>query len=66
MSATEIISAIKKLPLARQRKVFRFVEKLRTAENLADNAAADAALAEQGANISWSKARKKLGWPRVE
>ena len=29
MSATEIISAIKKLPPAERKKVFRFVEKLR-------------------------------------
>jgi putative addiction module component (TIGR02574 family) len=29
MSATEIISEIKKLPLTEQKKVFRFVEKLR-------------------------------------
>jgi hypothetical protein len=32
MSATEIISAIKKLPLAQQKKVFRFVGKLRDAQ----------------------------------
>jgi len=32
MSATEIISKIKKLPLAQQKRVFRFVEKLRAAE----------------------------------
>ena len=32
MSATEIISAIKKLPPAEQKKVFRFVEKMRDAQ----------------------------------
>ena len=63
MSATEIISEIKKLPQTQQKKVFRFVgEKLRHAEDLADNAAAARALAEPGANIPWSEARKKLGW----
>ena len=33
MSATEIISEIKKLPQTQQKKVFRFVEKLRDAQN---------------------------------
>ena len=63
MSAVEIISEIKKLPQAQQRRVFRFVdENLRCAENLADNAATERALAEPGKNIPWSEARKKLGW----
>jgi len=62
MSASEIILEIKKLPQRQQKKVFHFVGKLRTAEDLVDNAAADCALAEQGANIPWSKARKKLSW----
>ena len=63
MSAIEVISEIKKLPEAQQRKVFRFVdEKLRRAEDLVDNAAAERALAEPGKNIPWSEARKKLGW----
>jgi hypothetical protein len=63
MSAIEVISEIKKLPQAQQRKVFRFVdENLRLAEDLVDNAAAQRALAEPGKNIPWSKARKKLGW----
>jgi hypothetical protein len=63
MSATEIISEIKKLPQTQQKKVFKFVnEKLRQAEDLADNAAAERALAEPGANIPWSEVRKKLGW----
>ncbi len=63
MSATEIISEIKKLPPAQQRKVFCFVdENLRRAEDLADNAAAARALAEPGKNIPWSAARKRLGW----
>jgi hypothetical protein len=63
MSAIEVISEIKKLPQAQQRKVFRFVdENLRRAEDLVDNAAAERALAEPGRNIPWSQARKKLGW----
>jgi len=63
MSAIEVISEIKKLPEAQQRKVFRFVdENLRRAEDLVDNAAAERALAEPGRNIPWSQARKKLGW----
>ena len=63
MSATEIISEIKKLPSPQRRKVFRFVdEELHDLEDRADHAAADRALAEPGANIPWSAARKKLGW----
>ena len=63
MSATEIISEIKKLPQPQQKKVFQFVdEKLRRAEDRIDNAAAERALAEPGENIPWSEARKKLGW----
>ena len=63
MSATEIISEIKKLPSPQRKKVLRFVDKeLRQAEDLADNAAAERALAEPGANIPWSEARKKMGW----
>ncbi len=63
MSATEIISEIKRLPPPQRKKVLRFVdEELRQAENLADNAAAARALAEPGENIPWHEARKKLGW----
>jgi hypothetical protein len=63
MSATEIISEIKKLPQPQQKKVFQFMdEKLRHAEDIVDNAAAKRALAEPGENIPWSEARKKLGW----
>jgi len=63
MSATEIISEIKKLPQKQQKKVFRFVdENLRRAEDLADNTAAARALAEPGENIPWREARNKLGW----
>ena len=63
MSATEIISEIKKLPQPQRKKVFQFVdEQLRRVEDLVDNAAAARALAEPGANIPWSEARKKLGW----
>jgi hypothetical protein len=63
MSATEIISEIKKLPETQQKKVLRFVdENLRRVEDFADNAAAERALAEPGENIPWSEARKKLGW----
>lgn len=63
MSAVEIISEIKKLPQAQQQKIFRFVdENLRHAEDLADNAAANRALAAAGDDIPWSEMRKKLGW----
>jgi hypothetical protein len=63
MSATEIISEIKKLPQTQQKKVLRFVdENLRRSEDLVDNAAAERALAESGENIPWREARKKLGW----
>ena len=62
MSASQIISEIKKLSPARQKKVFFFVEKLRRAEDLVDNAAAARALAGPGANVPWTEARKKLGW----
>ncbi len=63
MSAVEIISEIKQLPKTQREKVFRFVDaELRRAEDLIDNAAAARALAEPGENISWSAARKKLGW----
>ncbi len=63
MSATEIISEIKRLTPPQRKKVLRFVdEELRAAEDLADHTAADRALAEPGANIPWSEARKKLGW----
>ena len=63
MSATEIISEIKKLPRTQQRKIYRFVdEELREAEDRQDNAAAERALTEPGKNISWPQARKRLGW----
>jgi hypothetical protein len=63
MSATKIISQIKKLPASQREKVFRLVDQeLRRAEDLADNAAAERALAEPGENIPWSEARKNLGW----
>ena len=63
MSATQIISEIKRLPLPQRKKVLRFVdEELRHAENEADNVAAARALAEPGENIPWHEARKKLGW----
>ena len=63
MSAAQIISEIKRLPLPQRKKVLRFVdEELRQAEDAADHAAAARALAEPGANIPWSEARKKLGW----
>jgi len=63
MSAVEIISEIKKLPQAQQKKVFHFVdENLRRTEDLAGNAAAERALAAPGKNIPWTEARKKLGW----
>ena len=63
MSAVEIISEIKKLPRAQRRKVYLFVdEQQRKEEDRRDNAAADRALAEPGANIPWSEARKRMGW----
>jgi hypothetical protein len=63
VSAAEIISEIKRLPKTQKEKVFRFVgEEMRQAEDLIDNDAAERALAEPGANIPWSEARKKLGW----
>jgi hypothetical protein len=63
LSATEIISEIKKLPQLQRKKVFRFVdEKLCHAEDRVDNAAAKRALTEPSASILWSEARKKLGW----
>ena len=63
MSATEIILEIKKLPDVQRKKVFRFVDaELRHAEDIADNAAADRALAEPGENIPWTEAQKRLGW----
>ncbi len=63
MSATEIISEIKKLPRTQQRKIYQFVdEELRQIEDRRDNAAAERALAEPGENIQWPKARKRLGW----
>jgi hypothetical protein len=63
MSATEIISEIKKLPAPQREKVFRLVDQeMRRAEDLADNATAERALAEPGENIPWSEARKNLGW----
>ena len=63
MSATEIISEIKKLPARQREKVFRFVdEELRRAEDLVDNAVAEKSLNEPGQNIPWVIARKNLGW----
>ncbi len=63
MSATEIISEIKRLPQTQQQKVYKFVdEKLREAEDRHDNAAARRALAEPGENIPWNEASKRLGW----
>ena len=63
MSATEIISEIKKLPARQREKVFRFVdEELRRAEDLVDNAVAEKSLNEPGQNIPWEIARKNLGW----
>jgi len=63
MSAVEVISEIKKLPQVQQRKVYQFVdEQLRRAEDRSDNEAADGALKEQGENIPWTEARKRLGW----
>lgn len=63
MSATEVISEIKKLPQTQRRKVFQFVDEvLRREEDRRDNAAAERALAEPGENIPWSEAKKRLGW----
>ncbi len=63
MSATEIISEIKKLPKAQRRKVFDFLdEELRGEEDRRDNEAAARALKEKGENIPWSEARRRLGW----
>jgi len=63
VSATEIISEIKKLPQMQRRKVYQFVdEQLRQAEDRLDNAAAERALAEPGENIPWDAAKKRLGW----
>ena len=56
----EIISEIKKLPATQRKRVLRFVdEELRHAEDVADNAAADRALAEPGDNIPWSTVRER-------
>jgi hypothetical protein len=66
MSAVEIISEIKKLPQDPRRKVFRFVDaEQQKEEDRRDNAVADRALAEPGANIPWAEARKDLGWSRA-
>jgi hypothetical protein len=63
MSATEIISEIKRLPKTQRLKVYHFVdEQLRREENRRDNEAADRALKERGENIPWSEARQRLGW----
>jgi mRNA-degrading endonuclease RelE of RelBE toxin-antitoxin system len=63
VSATEVISEIKKLPQTQRRKVFQFVDEvLRREEDRRDNAAAERALAEPGENIPWSEAKKRLGW----
>ena len=63
MSATEVISEIKRLPQTQRRKVFQFVDEvLRREEDRRDNAAAERALAEPGENIPWSEAKKRLGW----
>jgi hypothetical protein len=63
MSASEVISEIKKLPPVQQRKVYQFVdEQLRREEDRRDNQAANRALEEPGENVSWSEARKRLGW----
>jgi hypothetical protein len=63
MSASEVISEIKKLPPVQQRKVYQFVdEQLRQEEERRDNAAANRALEESGENIPWTEARKRLGW----
>ncbi len=63
MSAVEVISEIKKLPQVQRRKVYQFVdEQLRDEEDRRDNETANSALKEQGENIPWSEARKRLGW----
>ncbi|MGD0814180.1 MAG: hypothetical protein ABSA83_11290 [Verrucomicrobiota bacterium] len=63
MSAVEVISEIKKLPQGQRRKVYRFVdEQLRREEDRRENEAANRALEEQGENIPWTEARKRLGW----
>jgi hypothetical protein len=63
MSAVEVISEIKKLPPVQRRKVYQFVdEQLRREEDRRDNEAANSALKEEGQNISWPQARKRLGW----
>jgi len=63
MSATEVISEIKKLPQPQRRKVFQFVDEvLRREEDRRDNTAAERALAEPGENIPWSESKKRLGW----
>ena len=51
------------MPQVQRRKVYRFVdEQLRREEERRDNEAANRALQEKGANISWPEARKRLGW----
>jgi hypothetical protein len=63
MSAVEVISEIKKLPPVQRRKVYQFVdEQLRREEDRRDNEAANRALQEEGENIPWPVARKRLGW----
>jgi hypothetical protein len=63
MSAVEVILEIKKMPQLQRRKVYRFVdEQLRREEDRRDNEEADRALKEQGENIPWPEARKRLGW----
>jgi hypothetical protein len=63
MSAVEVISEIKKLPQVQRRKVYQFVDKqLHCEEDRRDNEAANRALKEQGENVPWSEARKRLGW----
>ena len=63
MSAVEVISEIKRLPQIQRRKVYQFVdEQLRREEDCRDNEAANRALKEQGQNIPWPQARKRLGW----
>jgi hypothetical protein len=63
MSASEVISEIKKLPRVQRRKVCRFVgEQLRCEEDRRDNELANHALEEKGENIPWTEARKRLGW----